>query len=143
MRSHTVVWLSAFATLACSSCSSSSPTSDGGKDGAVTDAASTDATSTDAAPTSDCAAPAVDASYSCDVSSVPPGGLSCDEWISDPASGGVVGCPGALDWSTLGLADACGYKWSKPGPPNVCELPSKDGMGPFQWLHPACDAGCQ
>ena len=127
-----VVVVGAGATLACSSGSSPSTTADAGKDGAVADAA----------PMSDCGAPAVDASYSCDVSGVPPGGLSCDEWISDPASGGVLGCPGALDWSNLPFADACGYQWSKPGPPNPCELPSKDGMGPFQWLHPACDAGC-
>jgi hypothetical protein len=81
--------------------------------------------------------PPVDASFTCDVSKVPPGERQCTDW-----KGGMSPCALAFGWDGIAGGSQCEYQWTKAGPPDLCALPSRNGMAPFDWLHPACDAGC-
>jgi hypothetical protein len=116
--------------FACVGCSNSSPSGlDASSDAAV----------------EACTAPASDASFTCDVSSLSESAKTCGHWSGLPTllDGGGESCKAALEWSGGGGGGSCDYDWYKSGPPDLCSLPtSEDGGGPFTWLHPTCDAGC-
>jgi hypothetical protein len=114
-------------------CSSNEASNDGGTDAASNDTANA------------CSLLTSDASFSCDVSAVPPADRGCGLWVGDAqvVQGGGFSCPATAGWSGSGGGDQCEYTWSKSGPPDLCELPSADdGRSAFGWLHPACDNGC-
>lgn len=120
----------AFLLVACSSNGSSN---DGGADGASSDA------------TNSCSILTSDASFSCDVSAVPPADRGCNKWIGAPSQleGGGVSCPATAGWGGGFGGQGCEYTWTKSGPPDLCELPgADDGRTAFGWLTPECDNGC-
>jgi hypothetical protein len=119
----------------CVGCGSSTVVSDGGIDATTGDAGAQDAS---------CSAPATDASFTCNVSSVSPADLACGDWVGSATllDGGGLTCPASLGWNG-GIGSQCEYKWKdSPPTPNLCELPPNGPYLPFQWLRPNCGSGC-
>lgn len=118
--------------LVCVACSSNEVT-DAGADAFVDDA------------TNACSVLTSDASFSCDVSAVPPADRGCGNWVGAAAGaeGGALSCPAAGSGWSSGIGSECNYTWQKPGPADLCGLPTaEDGRTAFGWLHPTCDNGC-
>jgi hypothetical protein len=116
----------------CLACSSNPVTTDAGGD------APNDDDATNAA----CSVLTSDASFTCDVSAVPPADRGCATWASTPPDSNTLECPGSADWNGS-AGSGCVYTWGKSGPPDLCSLPwGDDGSSPFRWLHPTCDNGC-
>lgn len=118
--------------VGCLACGSSNA-ADGGTD-ATADVATCDAV-------------IVDASYTCDVSSVSEAARACNDWAgiapTDDAGAETCDIPSDYGWSGGGGRGMCMYSWDKPGPPDLCALPASSvGGSPFSWLAPTCDAGC-
>jgi hypothetical protein len=135
MRSAELTCVACLAlSFACGS--SSTPHDDAGVDAAAMDAAM-DASHMDAG------CPTVDASFTCNVSSVAPSELGCGDWVSAANDSGTSSCPSADEWDTVGNSNTgvCTYTWITSGSPDLCELPqSNDGGSAFTWLSPACTA---
>ncbi|HEX4517570.1 MAG TPA: hypothetical protein VH054_28695 [Polyangiaceae bacterium] len=91
----------------------------------------------------DATACTIDASYTCDVSSLSQASLLCATWSGGTGDDNtVVSCPAAPGWD-VGASTrepACTYTWTKGGPPDPCALPPNDASA-FTWLAPSCDAG--
>ncbi len=118
----------AIGLLVCAACSSNGTTGDDAGVDAASDA------------TNACSAVTTDASFTCDVSAVPPAYRACATWASDDSS--LHSCPGTVGWSG-GIGGGCTYTWMKSGPPDLCELPGGDnGTSAFGWLHPTCASEC-
>ncbi len=87
-----------------------------------------DAATTDA--TTDATSCQIDASYTCDVSSLSQAALLCTKWAG--GTGGdnvVVSCPmPASGWDTQvsTRSPPCLYTWTKSGLPDLCGLPAND-----------------
>ncbi len=111
------------AVTACGSSSSTTPAVDAGVDAAPCD---------------------FDRSaLTCDVTALSNAQLRCKLWVSkDPK---LTSCPSSFGWTT-GIGSGCKYEWGtgpgSPGPPNVCKLPTNGNPAAWDWLQPACDAGC-
>lgn len=134
MRSN---WIVAIGLLACGSSTSNDAGADGSLEGSSSDGMSLDA-----------GCPTSDASFACDISTVPSGQLTCAHWAGNPSDSGPGStvCPAPVSkWTGSIGGTGCGYDWDDfvdMKPPDLCKLPSENGRKPFEWLHPTCDAGC-
>ena len=124
------------AFLFCAACTSSPPTTDDPGDATF-----------EAALEPDTSCP-LDATYSCDISSLEGSEILCAKWTGGTAQDDMpVSCPAAgAGWSVGASSDegaACIYTWTKTGtPPDPCQLPTYQDAGAFLWLTASCEAGC-
>lgn len=117
----------ALVVIACVACGSSGSGSD----------ASTDVAAGDDGGNA-CNVVTTDASFTCDVSVVPPADRGCAHW-----AGPGNACTSTVGWSIGAGNGQCMYDWIKSGPPDLCKLPAaENGTAPFGWLRPTCDTGC-